>query len=484
MLRKLEELKIRNITGKAFTIALDKTIQENLKSIPDINDSTTTTPSSSKRYQNSLHARQLRKKRDVASHFILRAAYCKTEELRRWFLSQETFLFKYQLDKLAESPTGGQLLRKFLNENELLFDIVSDEEKAKVKTFLMQIATWKSYSAGGGNGGGANNGDSSTKPQLQVPSIQDVNNTIYFKIHFSEASDLIAKRQCYVHKGYAYVPLPKIVSIVTAKFRRNLSLSLAKASRVFDHVSKEYAPVAPLLQSMHSQYTGEEYTGANNKQLGDYQLNAHNVDEYASSMPLCMSQLHTGLKQDSKLRHHARWQYGLFLKGAGMTMEESLIFFQQHFTKIMSSDKFQKEYSYNIRHMYGKEGKRTNYSALNCSKIIMGAAPSGGDHHGCPYKHYDTDHLSSLLNKMKIGTVTERTQIMALKKNGHYNLACLEHLKATHPDISSMKNIDMKDVGSHPNSWYAASVAYNQVKNGVKKESVGEKSEVDESPAK
>ncbi len=407
--------------------------------------------------KNSTEIRNMRKKRDVASHFILRAAYCKTEDLRRWFLAQETFLFKYQLEKIADSPTGGQMLRQFLNENELLFDIVSDSEKAQVKSYLMKIPTWKS------NAGGTN-GDSAVPVQ---PSIQDVNNTIYFKIHFSEASDLISKRQCYVHKGYAYVPLPKIVSIVTAKFRVNLSRSLSKASRVFDQVTTDYAQISPLLNSMNQQYTGKEYSGAE-KNLGDYELTANNVDQYASSMPLCMSQLHNGLKQDSKLRHHGRLQYGLFLKGAGMTMEESLIFFQQHFTRIMSSEKFQKEYTYNIRHMYGKEGKRTSYSAYNCKKIILGTAPSGGDHHGCPYKHYDSDHIASLLNKMKIGTVGERDQIMNYKKTGHYNLACLEHFKAVHPDSLSAGNIDLAGVGDHPNAWYAASVAYNEVKNGTK----------------
>ena len=44
-------------------------------------------------------------------------------------------------------------------------------------------------------------------------------------------------------------------------------------------------------------------------------------------MPMCMKTLQSGLKRDHKLRHEGRMQYGLFLKGIGLSMEDALLFY-------------------------------------------------------------------------------------------------------------------------------------------------------------
>ena len=448
VLRKIEELKTRNVVGDALRKALDKTIQENLSH----------TTSSADIKPHSKAAKVAKQRVDIASHFILRAAYCKTEDLRRWFLTQEAFLFKYQLEKIADADHGqGKGLQAFLQQNKLYFDPVPDEEKKRLTPFLLSI---------------------SSKDQ-KIPSATDVANTTYFKIPFQDAVDLIATRQCFVKGGFAYVPMRKIVTIITAKFRIALSKSLAQASRVFSTVAADFAPVAPLLNSMNSQYTGKDYDNDAAQGLGgEYALTSGNVDDYSKSMPLCMKMLHQGLQDDHKLKHHGRLQYGLFLKGAGMTMEESLVYFQKEFTRIMTAEKFQKDYTYNIRHMYGKEGKRTSYSAYNCMKIIMGTPPNSGDHHGCPYRHYDDDHLSSVLGKLQIGSASDRNDIMNLKKKKHFNLACQKHFDVMHPSAAAVKDLNLAGVGDHPNAWYAASVAYRASKNG------DEKKDVDTSPSK
>ena len=46
----------------------------------------------------------------------------------------------------------------------------------------------------------------------------------------------------------------------------------------------------------------------------------------------------------------------------GMELEDAVRFWESMFTKIMSHDDFNKKYAYNVRHMYGKEGARKNYT--------------------------------------------------------------------------------------------------------------------------
>lgn len=95
-------------------------------------------------------------------------------------------------------------------------------------------------------------------------------------------------------------------------------------------------------------------------------------------------------------------QYGLFLKGIGLSLEESLKYWRTEFTKMMDLDKFEKQYTYNIRYNYGKEGKRKDRTPYNCMRLIMNDPPAGGDHHGCPFRYTPPDLLAQRLKGLKI----------------------------------------------------------------------------------
>ena len=81
---------------------------------------------------------------------------------------------------------------------------------------------------------------------------------------------------------------------------------------------------------------------------------------------------------------------------------------------------FDKEYSYNIRHSYGQEGRRKSYDSYNCVRIITSSAPQAGDAHGmavlvdcplasclcqgCPFKHSDAASLKAKLTRLGVPT--------------------------------------------------------------------------------
>ena len=79
-------------------------------------------------------------------------------------------------------------------------------------------------------------------------------------------------------------------------------------------------------------------------------------------------------------------------------MDEAMLFWKREFTKKIDSDKFEKNYSYNVRHMFGQEGKRNDYKPWNCTKVINQQAPSSGEYHGCPFKVFGEENLRQLLS--------------------------------------------------------------------------------------
>lgn len=62
------------------------------------------------------------RRRDHISHFILRLAYCRTEELRRWFIAHESDLFRA---RFIHCSRNGSDIKNFMLSNNLHFTPVS-----------------------------------------------------------------------------------------------------------------------------------------------------------------------------------------------------------------------------------------------------------------------------------------------------------------------------------------------------------------------
>lgn len=268
-----------------------------------------------------------------------------------------------------------------------------------------------------------------------------------------------------MHRGIAYVPLNKLTTIAQAHFRARLAQELSKASKFLILIMKDQR-IQSLLMAL-SKHDAIDFNLFEPKApVGEDKIRLTDLDYYSRKhMPPCMKTLFTALKNQHHLKHYGRLQLGLFLKGMGLTLDESLRFWKAEFTKKndIDSDKFEKQYAYNIRHSYGQEGKRNDYKPWNCSKTINLNAPGPGEYHGCPFKTFSDENLNQLLNSYGVSK-QELNVILEKKENNLHQVACLRLFESTY------KNGVAENVGNHPNSFFSSAVAYEKASRKAEKD--------------
>ena len=412
VLRHIDALRARGLNGVEFRRKVDEALNRYLP-------------------MRSYEGAEDDRRKDLLSHWLLRLAHCKTEERRLWFLNQECALFRHRLEELSAKD-----LHLFMEENGLRYDVVSDQEKQRLRDSLTPLL--------GRNGVGAST---------------IFERTQFYRVPFTQALQEVRRRNVFLSMGQAYVPAERFVGIVAARFRMSLSRSMAIGAASFGFAAAD-PRIGPVLSHIDKQYVGKNYNAA--AQRSGKGIVPEMIDDLAErSMPLCMRHQHKTLRSKHKLLHDSRRQYGLFLKGAGLSLEDAHRFFEREFTKIISPAEFKKKYTYNIRHQYGKEGKRTDYSPLTCMQIIQGSPPMPGQAHGCPYRHWGEPQLSALLGQMRI-TGQDRESILASARNQHFQVACQKHFEVAHRDILKEHGLPESEVGNHPNGFLAASMELHE----------------------
>lgn len=375
--------------------------------------------------------------KDIISHFVLRLVYCRTEELRKWFLSMETTLFRYRFKR--ESFESQRVL---LAEFNLPYRAVSNAEFESVKEKLSQVARSLGQPL------------TSDKAILQLKMDRNAD-VIFYKVPFEEVPELVAGRRVYIHKGHAYIATNQVVSLVVTQFRSNLSKALVLTNRKWTSAirDQEKNRLTPIVEALSTSYLGPDYSEP--KEFAEISLK--DIDRVAnSSFPLCMRHLFEKLREDHHLKYGGRMQLGLFLKGVGLKLDDALAFWKSEFSKKVGPERFDKEYAYSIRHSYGKEGKRVDYTPYSCQKIIS-CAPGVGDHHGCPYRHFSEENLKAALTKIGVSS-RAMTDVMDKVRNRHYQLACTLTFEAIHGSSC--------DSGiNHPNQYFSDSEKILQSKN-------------------
>ncbi|AQZ18538.1 PRI2 (YKL045W) [Zygosaccharomyces parabailii] len=379
------------------------------------------------------------KKKDYYSHFILRLCFCRSKELRAKFVRAETMLFKIRFNMLTSNYQT-----KFVQSLNLpMLQFISEEEKTELSQQLYQTVS----------------------PQLQFQlNITDENQKrLYFqqekfiKLAFENVIELVGSRQVFLKKGYAYLPQFQQLNLLAAEFANRLEAELIKTYQYLPRLNEDDRLI-PILQHLSSGYTISDYDqqgGAYGAEDGEFTAKNVYSKEIASNYPLCVKNLFAGLKQHHHLRYNGRQQLSLFLKGIGLSMDEALKFWSEAFTAgSVTSDKFNKEYRYNFRHNYGLEGARINYRPWDCRTILSKPRPARGEYHGCPYRDWNVDKLSSELGAMQL-TQPQINSVLDSCHKAEYTVACTKVFECTHGQ--SGMEVDEQTHIAHPNLYFERS---------------------------
>jgi DNA primase large subunit len=114
------------------------------------------------------------RRNDNISHFICRLAYCRNEELRRWFLTQEARLFNLRLQEIENPAACKNLLEEKCN---IVYEYVNQEDWEKYREEICF--------------------------KIKIEADKRAEN--FLKVPFKEAVPLIGRRQVFLKSGYAFV---------------------------------------------------------------------------------------------------------------------------------------------------------------------------------------------------------------------------------------------------------------------------------------
>ena len=167
------------------------------------------------------------RRKDHISHFLLRLAFCRSEELRNWFTRLECTLFKYRY--LKEEP----------HDREAFLSLVQLEAKGiSLDTMLAEHYP----------------NDKSESEQVQNTHRMRLMNEIravygldmdaiktatFYKVPFEQVLELVSKRAVLLRDGWAYVPESERVLLVVNCFKAKLVKGLEDTARALPRMEED-----------------------------------------------------------------------------------------------------------------------------------------------------------------------------------------------------------------------------------------------------
>jgi len=386
---------------------------------------------------------------DHVSHLACRVALCSDERLQSWFTNAEELLFRGRVEALTADD--------------------------KLSLLSMARTSAEKYTPTEGETNAIEALEALKQKKAEVR--RQAEKGEYFRVRFTAVPSLVWGRKVVVRKGYALLSQTQVLEVMFGKYHSVLQKGLQKALEATPAMEAEEGDrvmwfLNSVVKNMMEGVEQRDVAPGAVVSVEDIALHAER------HMPLCMRQLDRHARKHRHLKWDGRWQYGVFLKRIGLVLEDAIRFFGETLTLKGGGtpEKFAKSpYGYNVRHWYGREGKKTSYSSLNCTTIIRGAGPKGQQCHGCPFYHSTERDLKALIMQPQAHPIggdtsspfgrsvqlSDREADIIVKKaqDGHPTAACHMYFRKAHapyPENSSLF--------ASPYEYWNASVTWVQEK--------------------
>ena len=133
----------------------------------------------------------------------------------------------------------------------------------------------------------------------------------YYKVHFTEALDLVRTRKVFIKSGMCYVPQSDIVTLLSWIFKSLLQQNLALTAKTLPNLDEDDRLVR-MLSDLDRRYTGSDYSVKEGSKDVVKPEMIQGLSE--KSFPMCMRLMQKTLNKSHHIKYKARLQYGLFLK--------------------------------------------------------------------------------------------------------------------------------------------------------------------------
>ena len=210
-------------------------------------------------------------------------------------------------------------------------------------------------------------------------------------IRYTQVPDVLKQRKFVLYHGWILGTTESLLSVIKKRFEHLLK---SRISEIGERL--ESTPALGRMSSSILEYLEDEDTKPLIKPryesfgIDHIELDG-SVEENVLILPPCLQDLIHKVNATGYLTHWERFQLGIFLKVTGMPIEEQLRYwYNKAVDNIgMTFEEFSNRAGYIIRHIYGMEGGKIDYTMPSCKTIQ--------DKMHCTFKHNNVETVSKML---------------------------------------------------------------------------------------